>query len=66
MDVFLLELLQIGPGLVLVTQPGVGDGTVLIGDGDLRGLLDHDVEVVDRFLVLAKLEVSISPERTGR
>ena len=49
-----------------MTQPGVGDGTVLIGDGGLRCLLDHGIEVVDCFLVLAKLEVSRSPERTER
>ena len=61
-----LELLQIRPGLVLVTQPGVGDGTVSIGDDSLRGLLDHGIEVVDCFLVLAKLDVGRSPERTGR
>ena len=54
-------MLQIRLCLLLVTQPGVGDGTVLIGDGDLRCLLDQDVEVVDRFLALAKLEVSGRP-----
>ena len=39
----------------------MGDGTVLIGHGGLRGLLDHGIEVVDCFLVLAKLEVSRRP-----
>ena len=39
---------------------------ILISDGRLRGLLDHGIEVVDGFLVLAKLEVSRSPERTER
>ena len=56
--VSLLVPLQIRPRLVLVTQPGVGDGTGLIGDGGLRCLLlDHGIEVVDGFLVLTKLEV---------
>ena len=32
-----LELLQIRPGLVLVTQPGVGDGTVLDRRRQLAG-----------------------------
>ena len=32
-----LELLQIGPRLVLVTQPGVGDGTVLISLRSVAG-----------------------------
>ena len=41
--------------------PGEGDGTKLISDGDQRCLLDQDVEVVDGFLVLAKLEVSGRP-----
>ena len=44
-----------------MTQPGVGDGTVSIGDDSLRGLLDHGIEVVDCFLVLAKLDVGKSP-----
>ena len=30
---------------------------ILKGIGELRGLLDHGVEIVDRLLVLAKLEV---------
>ena len=63
--VSLLEPLQIRPRLVLVTQPGVGDGTELIGDGELRCLLDHDIEVVDRFLVLSQLEVSGRPSEPG-
>ncbi len=50
-----LELLQIRPCLVLVTQPGVGDGTVLISLGLLRGLLDDGIEVVNGLLALAKL-----------
>ena len=50
-----LELLQIRPRLVLVTQPGVGDGTELISLGLLRGLLDDGIEVVNRLLALAKL-----------
>ena len=48
-----------------MTQPGVGDGTGLIGDDSLRGLLDHGVEVVDCFLVLAKLEVGRRPSEPG-
>ena len=48
-----------------MAQPGVGDGSVLIGDDDLRCLLDHGIEVVDGFLVLAKLEVSRRPSEPG-
>jgi hypothetical protein len=60
-EVTLLELFQVGKRLVLVSEPGVGDGSVLIGDSPLRYLLDQEVEVVDRFLALAKLKVSRSP-----
>src|SRR5208337_3333198 len=59
--VALLELRQISQRLILVTEAAMGEGTGPIGHGGLRGLLYDGVEVVDRFLVLAKLEVSIRP-----
>ena len=48
--VSLPEPLQVRPRLVLVTQPGMGDGTDLIGSDGFRVLLDHGIEVVDGFL----------------
>jgi hypothetical protein len=48
-----VELLPIFPCLVLVTQPGVSDGTVLVSLHLLRRLLDDDIKNVDGPLTLA-------------
>ena len=57
----LLELRQISNGLILVTEAGMGEGTGLIDHGGLRGPLQDGVQVVDGFLAIATLEVSICP-----
>ena len=61
----LLEFGKIFQCLLLVMEPGVSHRSILEGDGSLRSLLDHDVEVVEGLLIVPKLVVRLRPGEPG-
>ena len=63
--VFLLELLQFGLGVWLLAEPGEGDDPVLFGRDGFRVLSDHDLKVIECFLILSQTEVRHRPSQPG-